>query len=184
MTFADADLGTILNAVRFAADKHRAQRRKGAEEIPYVNHPIEVAELLWRVGGVRSVSVLAAAILHDTLEDTDATPEELDREFGAEVRRLVEEVTDDKSLPKQRRKELQVEHAPHKSAGAKAVKLGDKICNVRDVAFSPPAEWPVERRREYLDWSERVVAGLRGTNPALEAHFDEMLARARAALDR
>jgi len=183
MTFADTDLEAILSAVRFAADKHKLQRRKGTEEIPYVNHPLEVADLLWRVGGVRSVPVIVAAILHDTIEDTDATTEEIERLFGPEVRAMVEEVTDDKSLPKLRRKELQVEHAAHKSTGAKAVKLGDKICNVRDVGFSPPASWSTDRRREYLDWSERVVAGLRGTNTALEAYYDDILARARAAIE-
>jgi guanosine-3',5'-bis(diphosphate) 3'-pyrophosphohydrolase len=182
ITFAESDLASVLKAVKFSADKHRAQRRKGADEIPYVNHPIEVAEVLWRVGGVRSVAVLVAALLHDTLEDTDATSDELEREFGPEVRALVEEVTDDKSLPKDERKQLQVAHASHKSDGAKLVKLGDKICNVRDVAFSPPAGWSVERRRAYLAWSEHVVAGLRGTNEGLEAYYDDILARARAAV--
>jgi GTP diphosphokinase / guanosine-3',5'-bis(diphosphate) 3'-diphosphatase len=182
MTFTESDLESVLKAVWFSSDKHRGQRRKGTEEIPYVNHPIEVAELLWRVGGVRSVPVLVAAILHDTLEDTDATPAELEREFGPEVLALVEEVTDDKSLPKEERKRLQIEHASHKSSGAKLVKLGDKICNIRDVAFSPPTNWPIERRRAYLDWSEGVVAGLRGTSEALEAYYDEMLVRAREAV--
>jgi GTP diphosphokinase / guanosine-3',5'-bis(diphosphate) 3'-diphosphatase len=182
MTFAESELESLLKAVRFSSDKHRAQRRKGADEIPYVNHPIEVAELLWRVGGVRNVPVLVAAILHDTLEDTDATSAELEREFGREVCALVEEVTDDKSLPKDVRKRLQIEHAAHKSEGAKLVKLGDKICNIRDVAFSPPSNWALERRRAYLDWSERVVDGLRGTNGSLEAYYDEVLERAREAV--
>jgi guanosine-3',5'-bis(diphosphate) 3'-pyrophosphohydrolase len=181
-TFHESDLEAVLKAVRFSADRHRAQRRKGAADIPYVNHPIEVAEVIWRVGGVRDVAVIVAALLHDTLEDTDATSADLEREFGPEVRALVEEVTDDKSLPKEARKRLQEEHASHKSDGAKLVKLGDKICNVRDVAFSPPADWPLERRRAYLDWADRVVAGLRGVNQALETHYDEMRARAREAV--
>lgn len=183
MTFDESEMGLLLKAMRYSAHQHREQRRKGVDETPYVNHPVEVAEMLWRVGGVREVPVLVAALLHDTVEDTESTPDDIEREFGPVVRALVDEVTDDKSLPKARRKELQVEHAPHKSAGAKLVKLGDKTANVRDVGLTPPPDWSLERRREYLDWAERVVAGLRGANPALEAHFDDVVAEARRRLE-
>lgn len=176
------DLAAVLKALHFSADKHRDQRRKNVEASPYINHPIEVAELLARIAGVTDLVTLQAAILHDTLEDTNTTPQELEEAFGADVRGVVEEVTDDKTLEKAERKRLQVEHAPHVSARAKLVKLADKIVNVRDVTEHPPAKWPIERRREYLDWTERVVAGLRGCNPALEALYDESLAQGRRAL--
>ena len=180
---ADLDaLAPLLAALRFASEKHRDQRRKGANASPYINHPIEVAELLARVGGVRDVEVLAAAILHDTIEDTETTPEELERAFGSRVRELVAEVTDDKSLPKQERKRLQHEHAPHLSLDAKQIKLGDKISNVREIAASPPDGWPLERRREYIEWARSVVAGCRGANALLERHFDEVAAEAEAEL--
>lgn len=134
------------------------------------------------MGGVCDDQVLAAAVLHDTVEDTETTPEELERHFGPAVRALVGEVTDDKKLPKAERKRLQVEHASSASHGAKLVKLADKICNVRDVTDDPPADWPVERRLEYVAWAEAVVAGCRGTNAALERLFDESARRARERL--
>jgi len=165
----------LLKASTFAARKHRDQRRKDADASPYINHPLEVAEVLARIGGVDDATVLQAALLHDTVEDTQTTPEELEREFGAAVRKLVEEVTDDKTLPKLERKRLQIEHAPHLSPRAKLIKLADKICNVRDVTHSPPKGWDEQRRIEYFDWAAKVVAGCRGTNRALERHFDALL---------
>lgn len=166
------DSGSILRALAFAAERHRDQRRKDAAASPYINHPIAVASLLWHDGEVRDPVVLVAAILHDTIEDTGTTEGELAAVFGAEIAAVVVEVTDDKSLPKARRKELQIEHAPHLSARAKLVKLADKVCNLRDILDSPPADWPAERRAEYVVWTRRVVDGLRGSSPALEALFD------------
>ena len=172
----------LLRALHFAADKHRDQRRKDPAASPYVNHPIAVAELLARVALVADPVTLLAAILHDTVEDTETTFEELEREFGSRVRSVVEEVTDDKSLPKQERKRRQVEHAAHLSDRAKLVKLADKTSNVRDVAENPPRDWSLERRSEYLDWAEAVVAGCRGTNAALERAFDDAIAHGRNVL--
>ena len=176
-------LTPLLTALHFAADKHRDQRRKNAEASPYINHPIEVAELLARVGGVTDIVTLQGAILHDTIEDTQTTPEELERIFGAAVRAVVEEVTDDKTLHKDDRKRLQIEHARHISDRAKQIKLADKISNVRGVTHTPPAKWPLQRRKEYLDWTEQVVAGLRGCNPRLERLYYELLAEGRTVLD-
>ena len=172
------DTGFVLEAVRFAAEKHKNQRRKGAESPPYINHPVEVAEHLWRVGKVRKTTVITAALLHDTLEDTSTTPEEIRERFGEEVLGLVREVTDDKRLPKQERKRLQIDHAPGLSPGAKEIKLADKYCNVRDIAENPPVDWSPERKREYLHWAQRVANGLRGANPALEKALDELLVNA------
>lgn len=174
--------GLLLRALRFSADKHRNQRRKDIAQSPYINHPIEVVQLLWEVGGVRDMNILLAAILHDTIEDTETRPEEICAAFGEPVMSYVLEVTDDKSLPKGERKRMQVESAPKKSFGAKLVKLADKSCNIRDLVTRPPEEWTVERRREYLLWSEKVVAGLRGTNPALEAYYDHELASGKMLL--
>jgi guanosine-3',5'-bis(diphosphate) 3'-pyrophosphohydrolase len=143
-----ADAAALLNAIQFAAHKHRDQRRKDTEASPYINHPIAVANTLAGVGGVSDIVTLVAAVLHDTIEDTETTPEELEAAFGLEVRELVAEVTDDKNLPKEVRKQLQIDHAPHVSARAKAIKLGDKICNVRDVTSSPPSDWSLGRRQE------------------------------------
>ena len=175
-------IAALLKALHFAADKHRDQRRKDIEASPYINHPIEVAELLARVGDVQDLVTLQAAILHDTLEDTKTTVEELDAAFGADVRHVVEEVTDDKRLPRVERKRLQIEHAPHLSSRAKLVKLADKISNVRAVTQTPPANWPLTRRQEYLDWTEKVVAGLRACNPQLEKLYDELLSQGRRVL--
>jgi guanosine-3',5'-bis(diphosphate) 3'-pyrophosphohydrolase len=176
-------IAALLKALHFAADKHRDQRRKDVEASPYINHPIEVAELLTRVGDVQDLVTLQAAILHDTLEDTKTTVEELDAAFGVDVRHVVEEVTDDKRLPKLERKRLQIEHAAHLSSRAKHVKLADKISNVRAVTKTPPVNWPLTRRQEYLDWTEKVVAGLRGCNPQLEKLYDELLREGRRVLE-
>lgn len=176
------DLVALLQALHFAASKHRDQRRKGAEASPYINHPIEVAELLARVGGITDLVTLQAAILHDTLEDTQTTPEELEATFGLEVRQVVEEITDNTQLPKAERKRLEIAHAPHLSVRAKLAKLADKISNVRSIIETPPAEWSLERKREYFDWSERVVAGCRGSNAALERMYDETVAEGRRVL--
>jgi guanosine-3',5'-bis(diphosphate) 3'-pyrophosphohydrolase len=172
----------LLAALRFASLAHSKQRRKGADGAPYVNHLIEVAELLVRVGGVRDPELLQAAILHDTVEDTATTPDELAKEFGARVRGLVVEVTDDKILPKAERKRLQIAHAPGLSPGAKQVKLADKISNVREIGESPPDDWDIARRREYIAWARAVVVHCRAANPALAAEFDRVAADAEAAL--
>jgi guanosine-3',5'-bis(diphosphate) 3'-pyrophosphohydrolase len=172
----------VLRAIDFAARKHRDQRRKDEEASPYINHPISVSLLLAEIGGITDAEILSAAILHDTLEDTDTTPEELDAAFGLRVRKLVEEVTDDKHLLKAKRKELQIVHAAQLSPDAVLIKLGDKIANVRDVTHSPPKDWNMERRREYLDWAEAVVRNCRKVNAALEQHFSHLLAAGRQFL--
>ncbi len=180
--FSEQDFGMFVRALSFAADKHQGQRRKGHDQLPYINHPICVTEILWRVGGVWDMPTLVAALLHDTIEDTETSAEELEMLFGAEVLALVQEVTDDKSLPKATRKQLQIEHAPHLTDKARLIKLADKINNVYDVSHDPPERWPHERMIAYLDWAEAVVAGLRGINATLEARFDAVLAEARAIL--
>ena len=170
-------LDVILDALQFAAHKHRDQRRQDLEASPYINHPIALANVLWREGGVHRPDAICAALLHDTIEDTDTTAEELRERFGKKVARIVEEVTDDKTLDKAKRKRLQVEHAPTLSREAKLVKLADKICNLRDMAASPPKTWPRSRVRAYFDWAKEVVDGLRGANPRLERIFDEAYSR-------
>jgi guanosine-3',5'-bis(diphosphate) 3'-pyrophosphohydrolase len=172
----------ILAAATFAAEKHKDQKRKGSDGQPYINHPLEVAKLVAEVGGIDDEDMLVAAILHDTVEDCGVSFQELEERFGATVAGYVRELTDDKSLPKAERKRLQVEHAPHLSHGAKQIKLADKISNITDVLNNPPENWSIERRREYVEWGERVVAGLRGANKDLEKRFDAVVETARAKL--
>lgn len=167
-----SELALLLKALAFAAHKHRDQRRKDPDASPYINHPIALADVLVNEGAVSDVEVLCAALLHDTVEDTATTRQELEEIFGPRIARIVAEVTDDKRLSKPERKRLQVEHATRLSPEAKLVKLADKICNLRDVAERPPASWDLARRREYFDWAKRVVDGLRGAHPRLEAAFD------------
>jgi guanosine-3',5'-bis(diphosphate) 3'-pyrophosphohydrolase len=166
----------ILRAATFAAERHRDQRRKGRDASPYINHPLALAHLLAE-RGESDPTLLMAALLHDTVEDTATTFEDLERAFGREVADIVREVTDDKTLPKAERKRLQIEHAAHLSRGAMLVKLADKICNLEDILVSPPADWTVERKREYFDWAKAVVDPMRGVHPALEAQFDAVYAR-------
>jgi GTP diphosphokinase / guanosine-3',5'-bis(diphosphate) 3'-diphosphatase len=162
----------LFKALTFAAHKHRLQTRKGKEPIPYINHPIAVANLLVNVGKVTDTATILAAILHDTVEDTPTTLQELKKQFGPAVSKLVAEVSDDKNLPSEQRKRLQIEHASTLSRRARLIKLADKTCNLRDVVGDPPKGWSLERKREYFDWAERVVEKVRGTNPALEHAFD------------
>jgi guanosine-3',5'-bis(diphosphate) 3'-pyrophosphohydrolase len=167
-------LGLVITAAKFAAWKHRDQRRKDADASPYINHPIGLAEILWTEGGVTDTAVLAAALLHDTIEDTETTPEEIRGQFGEAVAGMVEEVTDVKWLTKRSRKKIQVARAARSSNGAKLIKLADKISNVRDILANPPADWTLERRREYFDWAKSVVDQVRTANPKLARRFDQL----------
>ncbi len=169
----DADFQLVVKALRFSAIRHKEQRRKGADASPYINHPIDLLHILANEAGVLDPVVLCAAILHDTVEDTATTHDEIKTCFGEEIARVVMETTDDKSLPKEKRKALQVEHAPHASPRAKRVKLADKIANLRDLSANPPSGWSEERIHAYFEWANKVVNGLRGTHAGLEKLFDE-----------
>ncbi|XP_002130856.2 guanosine-3',5'-bis(diphosphate) 3'-pyrophosphohydrolase MESH1-like [Ciona intestinalis] len=169
-----ADLQILLKTVDFAAKKHRDQRRKDTEMTPYINHPIGVANILSEEAGIKDLVVLQAAVLHDTVEDTETTIEEIEELFGKTVKSVVAEVTDDKTLPKEERKRLQVCNAPHKSREAKLVKLADKLYNLRDLNRCTPQGWSEQRVEEYFKWAFKVVAGLRNTNSMLEEKLDAL----------
>ena len=179
ITFA---IPALMEATLFAADKHRGQKRKDAEKTPYINHPIYVVNLMAGVGGITDIEALQAGMLHDTVEDADTSPEEIETRFGYAVRSLVMEVTDDKKLEKQERKRIQIEKAPHLSPRAKVIKLADKIANLTDLIASPPAHWPLERRQQYVAWSNKVIAGCRGHNSRLEEIYDARVMEANARL--
>ena len=154
------DTGLLLRALAFAAERHSAQRRKDVAASPYINHPIALANVLANEAGIDSAEVLAAAILHDTLEDTETTYEELKEHFGRAIAEVVREVSDDKALSKDDRKRFQIEHAKHLSRRARLVKLADKTCNVRDMAAHAPAGWPLQRRGSHWGngfWRVRSV---------------------------
>ena len=174
---ANEQVQAILSAARFAAEKHAFQRRKGEQGEPYVNHLIEVAEMIAKALPEPDANLIIAALLHDSIEDAGVTAEDIAQRFGSDVAGLVNEVTDDKSLPKQERKRLQIENAPKKSTRAQAIKLADKISNLRSVLNSPPAGWDRERKREYFTWAKRVVDGLESPNPMLKAEFDNIYSK-------
>jgi guanosine-3',5'-bis(diphosphate) 3'-pyrophosphohydrolase len=167
----------FITAVAFAAEKHRNQRRKDKDASPYINHPIALANVLANEGGVTDASVLCAAVLHDTIEDTETTSEELEEFFGAPIASIVLEVSDNKALDKHVRKQLQIEHAPHSSPEAKLVKLADKICNLRDLLISPPADWSINRKVGYFEWAGQVAMGLSGAHAELEAILSALIKR-------
>jgi guanosine-3',5'-bis(diphosphate) 3'-pyrophosphohydrolase len=169
---AAAELPMLTRALRFAASKHRHQRRKDIHASPYINHPIAVLSILSEEVGIGTVEVLCAAVLHDTIEDTETTAEEVEASFGVCVRDIVLAVSDDKSLPKAERKRLQIQHAGSVRVEAKLVKLADKIANLRDLVDHPPRDWSMERKRAYCDWALAVVDQLRGTHSELERLFD------------
>ncbi len=171
----------LTAALHFAAIKHTDQRRKGDRAEPYFNHLAEVAWTLARHTGGTDPDLVIAGLLHDTLEDTDTTPEELAAAFGADVAALVQEVTDDRTLPRAERKRLQVVNAPHKSPRAKMIKIADKTCNLRAILTSPP-DWPETRRLEYVLWARQVFDGCRGVDAGLEEEFLALYEEGVAAL--
>jgi guanosine-3',5'-bis(diphosphate) 3'-pyrophosphohydrolase len=170
------DVARLIDAMNFSAEKHRDQRRKDADASPYINHPIAVTSVLAVEAGITDLVTLQAAILHDTIEDTQTTFDELAERFGKDVADVVMEVTDDKSLPKEERKLLQVAHAADRSLRAAMLKLADKTCNLRDLITCPPAGWSIERKKDYFDWSKRVVDALPVEDSPLRAAFDEAFA--------
>ncbi|MBE1426962.1 guanosine-3',5'-bis(diphosphate) 3'-pyrophosphohydrolase [Desulfomicrobium macestii] len=175
MNASPNEIKLLVRAIAFASEKHSTQRRKDAAESPYINHPIALVDVLANEGNVTNIETLCAAALHDTIEDTATTADELKSIFGEKITSIVLELTDDKSLPKHVRKEKQIEHAPHCSPEAKLVKLADKICNLRNIITAPPADWSAERKQEYFDWATRVTNGLRGSNSELESIFSNLL---------
>ena len=168
----------VLEAAHFAAQKHAGQRRKGATAEPYINHLIEVAELVSSALSEPDTNLVIAALLHDTIEDTGVTKEELIQTFGADVAELVVELTDDKALPKAERKRLQIVDAPKKSVRAQVIKVADKISNVRAILSSPPADWSAQRKREYFEWAKQVVDALTAPNQKLKAEFERLYRKA------
>ena len=171
-----SNLVQIVKAANFAAIKHKNQRRKDPEGNPYINHPLGVAHIL-TTAKVEDIEVIVGAILHDTVEDTNTTFDEIEAEFGKSVREIVGEVTDDKNLSKEERKRLQIVRAPHKSRKAKLVKLADKLYNITDLERATPQGWSDERKMQYFLWSAKVVLGLRGSNQIIEDKIDEVLTR-------
>jgi len=172
----------ILKAAHFAAQKHKDQRRKDKEVSPYINHPISVAKIISEIGNIEDPEVLAAALLHDTIEDTETTVDELIDNFGERVCSLVQEVTDDKNLPKMERKQRQIEHAKEISEGAALIKLGDKISNVTDITNTPPIDWDSNRRLEYFEWAEKVINNCPKVNTSLEKYFKDSIQKGREKL--
>lgn len=174
----ETELKLLIRALTFAANKHRNQRRKNVAASPYINHPISLVNILCNEVHITDINVICSALLHDTVEDTETTAEELTTEFGQYISDIVMEVTDDKTIEvKQKRKQLQIEHASHISEPAKLLKLADKISNLRDLANDPPATWSRQRKCEYFDWAKQVIDQLRGTHSELEELFDQAYAR-------
>ena len=171
------ELSLLVKATAFAARKHQDQRRKDDASSPYINHPVYLADVMLHEGGVTDLHTIAAALLHDTIEDTETTADEIEAHFGVTVRTIVEEVSDDKSLGKRACKQMQIDRAPSLSTQARAVKLADKICNLRDVVVNPPTGWELERRQAYFDWAKEVIDGLRGEHAVLEELFDQVYAQ-------
>ena len=167
-------MNLVLKATQFAAHKHCDQRRKDGKT-PYIIHPISVAMILAEIGGIDDLEILSAALLHDTIEDTDTTADEIEREFGARVRGIVEELTDNKLLSYSERKQLQIDHAPKLSKDATLVKIADKISNITDVINESPPEWDINRCKEYIDWAEAVINNCHKVNTPLENHFYNLI---------
>ena len=177
MSLKEGDLKILLKALAFAAHKHKDQRRRDVDASPYINHPISLADILCNEAHITDIETICGALLHDTVEDTETTAEELEEAFGKAIRDIVMDVTDDENLSKASRKQAQIDHAAQISDKVKLVKLADKISNLRDVVNNAPADWSLARRQEYFDWARKVIDQLRGAHPGLEALFDEVYAK-------
>ena len=177
---AEEAFSPVLQALHFAAHKHRQQRRKDIDATPYINHPIGLLHLLYHEANIADPVVLVGALLHDTVEDTDTTLAEIGANFGPKVAAVVAQVTDDKTLPKATRKRLQIDHAAALCERAKLVKLADKTHNLRDIVQSPPVSWSPQRLSTYCNWCKQVVDQMRGVHPQLEVLFDQAYADAYA----
>ena len=164
----------LTKAIEFASEKHRKQKRKNLDSDPYINHPIGVAHLISSIGKVTDVNVLCGAYLHDTVEDTDTTIEEINIEFGNKIREIVQDVTDNKKLSKVERKKNQIQRASYKCKEAKIVKLGDTLHNLLSLLNDAPLNWSIDRIQGYFVWSKFVVQELKGTNSELEDALDKI----------
>ncbi|KAI6203563.1 hypothetical protein M3Y94_00571700 [Aphelenchoides besseyi] len=171
------DLALVLKAADFAARRHRQQKRKDLKQTPYINHPVGVAHILTDIGDVKDTVTLVAALLHDTVEDTKTTIEEIEWEFGTEVRSIVAELTEDKTLPREQRKKIAVDKADQLSSKARVIQLADKLYNLRDLERAIPIGWSKGHVREYVDWSRELVQKIRNTNEAIEAELDDTINR-------
>lgn len=165
-------MNLLTKAYQFASEKHKSQTRKNRDKTPYINHPIEVANLIANIGNINDQIVLIAALLHDTLEDTKTTKEEIKNEFSETILNIVLEVTDDKSLLKMERKKHQIDHAKYLSNEAKLIKLGDKISNLNSTLNDPPENWSDDDILGYTVWSKQVIDNIRGVNKDLEDYYD------------
>lgn len=174
-------LSSLLHALEFAAHKHQGQKRKGADGIPYINHPIEVAKMIADEIGDASPELLMAALLHDTLEDTETTAEELERQFDTQISDIVKEVSDDMKMSSNRRKSLQVEHAAKLSYHARCIRIADKACNIRDLLHTR-IYWLRKRKIDYVIWAMQVVNEIRDTNENIVTAFDSIVAEASVEL--
>ncbi|MEM1005132.1 MAG: HD domain-containing protein [Pseudomonadota bacterium] len=166
----------VIKALDFSAQKHRKQRRKDSEGSPYINHPIALMRVIAEEAGLTDPNLLAVAALHDTIEDTATTLEELEQVFGPEIANMVFELSDNKSLPKAERKKRQIDYASKISQGGAIVLLADKICNLRDLAQVPPVDWSLQRKRDFFDWAKQVVDNLPSSNEKLETLFEDAYA--------
>lgn len=171
----------VIKATNFAAIAHRDQRRKNQDKTPYINHPIEVMTMLFDAG-VTDTATLCAAVLHDTIEDTLVTQDQLLEEFGHEIAIIVTECSDNKSLPKEIRKQQQIEHARVVSTEAKLVKAADKLSNLSDLELNPPPTWTKEYIDGYFTWSYAVWLELKGKNDQIDNKL-EALFKARNLTD-
>ena len=174
-------LSLFFEALQLAAEKHKYQRRSGYDRLPYINHLLKVADALRRIGGETDPDLLIAALLHDIVEDTDVTEEDLGRQFGSRVARTVAELTDDMRLPHAERKRLQVQAAPSLSTDARKIRIADKACNILDI-LAYPIDWSLEKKQAYVTNAMEIVDQIRGSSPRLESWFDETVAKARQQL--
>ncbi|MBI3509186.1 MAG: bifunctional (p)ppGpp synthetase/guanosine-3',5'-bis(diphosphate) 3'-pyrophosphohydrolase [Bacteroidetes bacterium] len=164
----------LIDAILFASECHSGQVRKDGHT-PYINHPLEVMHLLISEGGIDDHEILIAAVLHDVVEDTQVTGQDIREKFGKRVEKIVLELTDDKSLSKDERKKAQLDSAASLSREARFIRLSDKICNVYDILYAPPGNWGMDRRRDYLFWAEAVIEKIKGINEPLEKKFAELM---------
>ena len=164
----------ILKALNFAREKHEGQFRKDEFQRPYIVHPVGVYGLLFNAG-IENEDVLCAALLHDTIEDTNTTFDELAIEFNIEVAGLVGEVTNNPAISKAKQKLMQLEDAPYMTNGARLVRFADKINNLNDIAEFPPVGWDKAKKDRYVEFCKELIPLLNIDNEYLNKKFKEAI---------
>jgi len=164
----EKDAEAVLGAAIFATEKHKSQVRSNEKKTPYIIHPIEVADLVMKIGHVYDKDVLITALLHDVMDDTQTTYEQITSLYGTKVSSYLEEMTSKQGLSLKEQKKQQIMQAFRQNPSVAIIKLSDKLSNLKTLATSPPPSWSRDRIDQYFQWAQTVIENLPESNQLLK----------------